>query len=138
MSMVKEMRRSEDDGKLTTDRVCEILEEEGLKEVKQYKLVFYNRIICKLLEDCPSVTQREERIIRGLFLVAKRDKEREQKYIEEQRQKEEGFKDVAMACRTDKVICFLSRYIPAGRHLRFHTTVTDIQDLLIMAGYIRL
>ena len=88
MMSIKQMREIEEERDLDADEIRRLLaEQDGSKKAEEYKMVFYSPVLCAILKNCHSVSEREDRIIRGLKLLEEQDKERRAKREEEQRKR---------------------------------------------------
>ena len=86
MMSIKQMREIEEERDLDADEIRRLLaEQDGSKKAEEYKMVFYSPVLCAILKNCHSISEREDRIIRGLKLLEEQDKERRAKREEEQR-----------------------------------------------------
>ena len=86
MMSIKRMREIEEERDLDADEIRRLLaEQDGSKKAEEYKMVFYSPVLCAILKNCHSISEREDRIIRGLKLLEEQDKERRAKREEEQR-----------------------------------------------------
>ena len=86
LTTAKEMREIEEERDLDADEIRRLLaEQDGSKKAEEYKMVFYSPVLCAILKNCHSISEREDRIIRGLKLLEEQDKERRAKREEEQR-----------------------------------------------------
>ena len=86
MMSIKRMREVEEERDLDADEIRRLLaEQDGSKKAEAYKMVFYSPVLCAILKNCHSISEREDRIIRGLKLLEEQDKERRAKREEEQR-----------------------------------------------------
>jgi ParB family chromosome partitioning protein len=85
---IKQMREIEEERDLDADEIRRLLaEQDGSKKAEEYKMVFYSPVLCAILKNCHSISEREDRIIRGLKLLEEQDKERRAKREEEQRKR---------------------------------------------------
>ena len=77
LAEAKELRAIMEKEDLDADRIRGLLagQEESVK-AEEYKLVFHSPVLCAILADCHSVTEREMRIIRGLKLLEQIEQER--------------------------------------------------------------
>ena len=88
MMSIKQMREIEEERDLDADEIRRLLaEQDGSKKAEEYKMVFYSPVLCAILKNCHSISEREDRIIRGLKLLEEQDKERRAKREEEQRKR---------------------------------------------------
>ena len=88
MMSIKRMREIEEERDLDADEIRRLLaEQDGSKKAEEYKMVFYSPVLCAILKNCHSISEREDRIIRGLKLLEEQDKERRAKREEEQRKR---------------------------------------------------
>jgi ParB family chromosome partitioning protein len=88
MMSIKQMREIEEERDLDADEIRRHLaEQDGSKKAEEYKMVFYSPVLCAILKNCHSISEREDRIIRGLKLLEEQDKERRAKREEEQRKR---------------------------------------------------
>ena len=88
MMSIKRMREVEEERDLDADEIRRLLaEQDGSKKAEEYKMVFYSPVLCAILKNCHSISEREDRIIRGLKLLEEQDKERRAKREEEQRKR---------------------------------------------------
>ena len=86
MMSIKQMREIEEERDLDAEEIRRLLaEQDGSKKAEEYKMVFYSPVLCAILKNCHSISEREDRIIRGLKLLEEQDKERRAKREEEQR-----------------------------------------------------
>ena len=86
MMSIKQMREIEEERDLDADEIRRLLaEQDGSKKAEEYKMVFYSPVLCAILKNCHSVSEREDRIIRGLKLLEEQEKEWRAKREEEQR-----------------------------------------------------
>ena len=86
LTTAKQMREIEEERDLDADEIRRLLaEQDGSKKAEEYKLVFYSPVISAILKNCHSISEREDRIIRGLKLLEEQEKERRAKREEEQR-----------------------------------------------------
>ena len=86
LTTAKEMREIEEERDLDADEIRRFLaEQDGSKKAEEYKLVFYSPVISAILKNCHSISEREDRIIRGLKLLEEQEKEWRAKREEEQR-----------------------------------------------------
>ena len=86
MMSIKQMREIEEERDLDAEEIRRLLaEQDGSKKAEEYKLVFYSPVLSAILKNCHSISEREDRIIRGLKLLEEQDKERRAKREEEQR-----------------------------------------------------
>jgi len=77
LAEAKELHALMDRDDLEPERIRALLAgQDGSKEADKYKLVFHSQVLCAILADCHSVTEREMRIIRGLILLEQQEKER--------------------------------------------------------------
>ena len=82
----KQMREIEEERDLDADEIRRLLaEQDGSKKAEEYKMVFYSPVLCAILKNCHSISEREDRIIRGLKLLEEQEKEWRAKREEEQR-----------------------------------------------------
>ena len=87
LDIAKRFRELADDD-LDAQKIRELLaEQEKSKKADEYKMVFRSRTLCEILSNCHSIKERENRIVRGLRLLAKQEQEWEAEYEEEQRKK---------------------------------------------------
>ena len=88
MMSIKQMREIEEERDLDAEEIRRLLaEQDGSKKAEEYKMVFYSPVLCAILKNCHSISEREDRIIRGLKLLEEQDKERRAKREEEQRKR---------------------------------------------------
>ena len=88
MMSIKQMREIEEERDLDAEEIRRLLaEQDGSKKAEEYKMVFYSPVLCAILKNCHSISEREDRIIRGLKLLEEQDKERRTKREEEQRKR---------------------------------------------------
>ena len=88
MMSIKQMREIEEERDLDAEEIRRLLaEQDGSKKAEEYKMVFYSPVLCAILKNCHSISEREDRIIRGLKLLEEQDKERREKREEEQRKR---------------------------------------------------
>ena len=88
LTTAKEMREIEEERDLDAEEIRRLLaEQDGSKKAEEYKMVFYSPVLCAILKNCHSISEREDRIIRGLKLLEEQDKERRAKREEEQRKR---------------------------------------------------
>ena len=88
MMSIKQMREIEEERDLDAEEIRRLLaEQDGSKKAEEYKLVFYSPVLSAILKNCHSISEREDRIIRGLKLLEEQDKERRAKREEEQRKR---------------------------------------------------
>ena len=93
MMSIKQMREIEEERDLDAEEIRRLLaEQDGSKKAEEYKMVFYSPVLCAILKNCHSISEREDRIIRGLKLLEEQDKERRAKREEEQRKRIEGIR----------------------------------------------
>ena len=86
MMSIKQMREIEEERDLDADEIRRLLaEQDGSKKAEEYKMVFYSPVLCAILKNCHSISEREDRIIRGLKLLEEQEKEWRAKREEEQR-----------------------------------------------------
>ena len=86
MMSIKRMREIEEERDLDADEIRRLLaEQDGSKKAEEYKLVFYSPVLSAILKNCHSISEREDRIIRGLKLLEEQEKEWRAKREEEQR-----------------------------------------------------
>ena len=86
MMSIKQMREIEEERDLDAEEIRRLLaEQDGSKKAEEYKMVFYSPVLCAILKNCHSISEREDRIIRGLKLLEEQEKERRAKREEEQR-----------------------------------------------------
>ena len=86
LQSLKEMREIEEERDLDADEIRRLLaEQDGSKKAEEYKLVFYSPVLSAILKNCHSISEREDRIIRGLKLLEEQEKEWRAKREEEQR-----------------------------------------------------
>ena len=86
MMSIKQMREIEEERDLDAEEIRRLLaEQDGSKKAEEYTMVFYSPVLCAILKNCHSISEREDRIIRGLKLLEEQDKERRAKREEEQR-----------------------------------------------------
>ena len=86
MMSIKQMREIEEERDLDAEEIRRLLaEQDGSKKAEEYKMVFYSPVLCAILKNCHSISEREDRIIRGLKLLEEQDKEWRAKREEEQR-----------------------------------------------------
>ena len=86
MMSIKQMREIEEERDLDAEEIRRLLaEQDGSKKAEEYKMVFYSPVLCAILKNCHSVSEREDRIIRGLKLLEEQEKEWRAKREEEQR-----------------------------------------------------
>ena len=72
----KELRAIMEKEDLEADRIRELLAgQKDSEKADKYKLVFHSKVLCAILADCNSVTEREMRIIRGLKLLEQQERE---------------------------------------------------------------
>ena len=88
MMSIKQMREIEEERDLDAEEIRRLLaEQDGSKKAEEYKMVFYSPVLSAILKNCHSISEREDRIIRGLKLLEEQDKERREKREEEQRKR---------------------------------------------------
>ena len=86
MMSIKQMREIEEERDLDAEEIRRLLaEQDGSKKAEEYKMVFYSPVLCAILKNCHSISEREDRIIRGLKLLEEQEKEWRAKREEEQR-----------------------------------------------------
>ena len=69
------MREIEEERDLDADEIRRLLaEQDGSKKAEEYKMVFYSPVISAILKNCHSISEREDRIIRGLKLLEEHEK----------------------------------------------------------------
>lgn len=86
LPLLKEMREIEEERDLDADEIRRLLaEQDGSKKAEEYKMVFYSPVLSAILKNCHSISEREDRIIRGLKLLEEQEKEWRAKREEEQR-----------------------------------------------------
>ena len=86
MMSIKQMREIEEERDLDADEIRRLLaEQDGSKKAEEYKMVFYSPVLCAILKNCHSISEREDRIIRGLKLLEEQEREWRAKREEEQR-----------------------------------------------------
>ena len=86
MMSIKLMREIEEERDLDAEEIRRLLaEQDGSKKAEEYKMVFYSPVLCAILKNCHSISEREDRIIRGLKLLEEQEKEWRAKREEEQR-----------------------------------------------------
>ena len=86
MMSIKQMREIEEERDLDADEIRRLLaEQDGSKKAEEYKMVFYSPVLCAILKNCHSISEREDRIIRGLKLLEEQEKEWRAKREVEQR-----------------------------------------------------
>ena len=86
MMSIKRMREIEEERDLDAEEIRRLLaEQDGSKKAEEYKMVFYSPVLCAILKNCHSISEREDRIIRGLKLLEEQEKEWRAKREEEQR-----------------------------------------------------
>ena len=86
MMSIKQMREIEEERDLDANEIRRLLaEQDGSKKAEEYKMVFYSPVLCAILKNCHSISEREDRIIRGLKLLEEQEKEWRAKREEEQR-----------------------------------------------------
>lgn len=74
LAEAKELHALMDKDILEPDRIRTLLaEHEESGKAEKYKLVFHSQVLCAILADCHSVTEREMRIIRGLKLLEQQE-----------------------------------------------------------------
>ena len=88
MMSIKQMREIEEERDLDAEEIRRLLaEQDGSKKAEEYKMVFYSPVLCAILKNCHSISEREDRIIRGLKLLEEQEKEWRAKREEEQRKR---------------------------------------------------
>ena len=88
VEIAKKMRELAEKDDLDAEKIRSLLaEQEKSKKADEYKIVFRSRTLCEILANCHSIKERENRIVRGLRLLAKQEQEWEAEYEEEQRKK---------------------------------------------------
>lgn len=86
-AVAKELHRLMDADQLTAERIRELLAKpEGKGKADEYKLVFHSPQLYSILGGCRSVSERVNRILRGLMLLEKQEKAFEAEYVAEQEQ----------------------------------------------------
>ena len=86
MMSIKQMREIEEERDLDADEIRRLrAEQDGSKKAEEYKMVFYSPVLCAILKNCHSISEREDRIGRGLKLLEEQEKEWRAKREEEQR-----------------------------------------------------
>ena len=74
LAEAKELHALMDKDILEPERIRTLLaEHEESGKAEKYKLVFHSQVLCAILADCHSVTEREMRIIRGLKLLEQQE-----------------------------------------------------------------
>ena len=74
LAEAKELHALMDKDILEPERIRTLLaEHEESGKAEKYKLVFHSQVLCAILADCRSVTEREMRIIRGLKLLEQQE-----------------------------------------------------------------
>ena len=92
MATAKELRELEEERDLDANEIRQLLAgQDGSKSVEEYKMVFHSPVLCAILKNCHSVTEREDRIIRGLKLLEEQERKwRMEREVERQRMTEGG------------------------------------------------
>ncbi len=86
LAVAKEFHRLMDVDQLTVERIRELLVgQEGTGKAEEYKLVFHSPQLYAVLGKCSSVTERVNRILRGLMLLEKQENAIEEEYKAEQK-----------------------------------------------------
>ena len=101
MMSIKQMREIEEERDLDAEEIRRLLaEQDGSKKAEEYKMVFYSPVLCAILKNCHSISEREDRIIRGLKLLEEQEKEWRAKREEEQRIRIEEIRKQNQECET--------------------------------------
>ncbi|MBQ9871005.1 MAG: ParB N-terminal domain-containing protein [Eubacterium sp.] len=94
-SEAKELRKMMEDDKLTVEGIRALLaEQKGIRKADEYKLVFHSQALYSILGKCSSVTEQVNRVLRGLLLLEKQEKEMEAEYAAEQKSKLERIQNL--------------------------------------------
>ena len=96
LAVAKEFHRLADLDQLTAELIRELLyEPDGTRKANDYKLVFHSPQLFAILGKCQSVSERVNRVLRGLLLLERQEQELEEAYRIEQEKERERIQKLA-------------------------------------------